>query len=315
MGIKVRTHSFVTICLALSLKVMAEGGPSHPVSAGALGSTETTRIQRLSTFRLAPNGNILACDAKAEVVKVISPSDELVATWTLPFAPSAVHALDEDTIFVGGSGRVARLDKTGKVVKELDLASIELPKARVPCVTASDKDLFVAVRIRTGFAVYRFDHQLQQPRKIIEGLRGCCGQMDIHAANGKLYVAENARFSVKTYDADGKQLASWGKPAREGKEWFSGCCNPKNICIGPDGMVYTADSPSGIVKRFTLEGKYLGLVGTAEVGAGCVHAAVFVSADGRRVYVCDTTKNVIRVLETPPAAQFSAPVGETKGKG
>jgi sugar lactone lactonase YvrE len=114
--------------------------------------------------------------------------------------------------------------------------------------------------------------------------------MDIQARDGKIYAAENARKRVICYDRDGKQLASWGKNERGGPEGFGSCCNPMNLRIGSDGNVYTSESNVGRIKRFTPEGKFLGLIGAAEIVPGCKHVAIGVNADASRVYLLDITR-------------------------
>jgi hypothetical protein len=79
-----------------------------------------------------------------------------------------------------------------------------------------------------------------------------------------------------------------------------------NFDFGPDGVLYTAESGLGRVKRYSPEGEFLGVVGfvdTTEYEKGSALAAascyipVEVAADGRRVFVMDIKANVIRVLE------------------
>ena len=58
------------------------------------------------------------------------------------------------------------------------------------------------------------------------------------------------------------------------------------------------------IKRYSTDGKFLGLVGilgkpigkTKKMAASCSNTAVAVSADGSRVYVIDEDNDLIRVL-------------------
>jgi len=167
-----------------------------------------------------------------------------------------------------------------------------LQKASISAIAVSGKDVFVACPMTKGFgyAVWRTDADFGNAERIVEGLSGCCGQMDIQARDGKIYAAENARKRVICYDRDGKQLASWGKNERGGPEGFGSCCNPMNLRIGSDGNVYTSESNVGRIKRFTPEGKFLGLIGAAEIVPGCKHVAIGVNADASRVYLLDITR-------------------------
>jgi phosphoglycolate phosphatase-like HAD superfamily hydrolase len=157
-----------------------------------------------------------------------------------------------------------------------------------------------------GFDVYRADTDFTNPKKIVEGLRGCCGQMDIQAYGGELFVAENSRAQVVRYDRDGKEICKWGKRDREGVVGFGSCCNPMNLRFGPGGEVYTAESNLGRIKRFSRDGEFLGLVGTASIIPGCKHVAIAVSKDGKRVYMLDITRNQINILEEGAAPEKTA---------
>jgi sugar lactone lactonase YvrE len=185
-----------------------------------------------------------------------------------------------------------------------------LQKASISAIAVSGKDVFVACPMTKGFgyAVWRTDADFGNAERIVEGLSGCCGQMDIQARDGKIYAAENARKRVICYDRDGKQLASWGKNERGGPEGFGSCCNPMNLRIGSDGNVYTSESNVGRIKRFTPEGKFLGLIGAAEIVPGCKHVAIGVNGDGSRVYLLDITRSQVVLLtkKEPPNSEKEA---------
>lgn len=171
-------------------------------------------------------------------------------------------------------------------------------KLRVPGLAVSEDDIFVAVSSLKGYGydVWRMDHDFYNPKLLVEGLRGCCGQMDIQSHQGELYVAENSRHRVVRYDRDGKELASWGKSDRSGKDGFEGCCNPMNLRFGQNGEVLTAESGCGAVKRYSPDGEYLGLVGNADLVGGCKHVAIAASPDASRIFMLDITRSRIAVL-------------------
>lgn len=177
-----------------------------------------------------------------------------------------------------------------------------LQKASISAIAVSGSDVFVACPATKGFgyAIWRTDADFGNAKKIVEGLTGCCGQMDIQASDGKVYAAVNARKQVVGYDRDGKQLTAWGKDERVGPEGFGSCCNPMNLRVGPDGNVYTSESNVGRIKRFTPEGKYLGLVGAAEIVPGCKHVAIGVNKDGSRVYLLDITRSQVYAFAKAP---------------
>ena len=129
-------------------------------------------------------------------------------------------------------------------------------------------------------------------------------QLDERAAG--LFVAENSRHQVRHFDFQGEQVNHWGSRKREGVRGFGGCCNPMNLCFGPDGVLYTSESGLGRVKRYTTDGKFLDLVGYVDtnrfehgsgLAASCSNIAIAVTPDGQRVYVMDYKNSMIRVLQ------------------
>jgi sugar lactone lactonase YvrE len=78
-----------------------------------------------------------------------------------------------------------------------------------------------------------------------------------------------------------------------------------NLCFDAAGVLYTAESGLGRVKRYSTDGEYLGLVGyvgvdrftrSGGVASSCSNIAIDVTPDGKTVYVMDFKNNKIRVL-------------------
>ncbi|MCX7048314.1 MAG: hypothetical protein NTX50_22870 [Candidatus Sumerlaeota bacterium] len=266
--------------------------------AGALGRRIETKIGELSSLCMDREGNLLACDQKAKVVKVISPEDKLIRTLKLTFAPTAIACASNGDIFAGGEkGEVVRMDKDGKTLK----TSIkELPTNEVTSIAVGEKnDLFVTTRSNRGYGVYRSDTDLGEAKKIIDGLSGCCGQMDVTWGGGNLYVAENGYKRIVRYDRDGKKLDQIVKDNRKDPDWFGGCCNPKNICIAPNGDIFASES-EGRIRRLKADGSCAAEIARVKA-EGCLRVTVAASKDGSRVYMLDSQHNTIRVIEGPAA--------------
>ncbi|NOX53973.1 MAG: hypothetical protein GXP27_05940 [Planctomycetes bacterium] len=334
-------------------------------------------------------------------IRVLSPSGRLIATWPLEMTPQAIGVAEDGTIYVGGRGRLAKLDSNGRVLRTVEaphIAELEpMPSApdedkdKTPKLTPEEKraraarmrelskelmkvqralramsnkvreeqsrgrltgelarnyrevidryrklteelsklrpsprrsaalrnfyaafrkravtgiavtarDVFVACPSTKGYGydVWRLDRDLNNPKRIITGLRGCCGQMDIQARDDELFVAENARMRVVRYDREGKLLHVWGKKDRTGVIGFGSCCNPMNIRFGPGGYLYTSEASLGRIKRYTPDGQFVDVVAIADLVPGCKHVAIDVSPDGRRVYMLDITRRHVIVFE------------------
>ena len=293
--------------VALILAVAAGEAPAYTHEPkGLVGARRDTQAKRLSGLCLDGDGNIVTVDEAGRCVRVIAPDDTLKALWKLDFAPQAISWCASDkTFLVAGSGRIAVLDAGGKAVSSASLPTDGVPESRAKkasdnaadatSVTSSGDDVFVTVRVSTGYTVYRLDRKLENPKAIITGLSGCCGQMDVMASGDTVYVAANCAFEVSLYDREGKKKGAITKP--NGAKYFDGCCEPKNVCMGADGSLYVAESARCAVNRFAPDGRFLGEVGIVPDIGGCVRVTVAVSRDGSRVYMLDTNKNAVRVLE------------------
>lgn len=280
----------------------------------------------------APNEGAGASPARnAPGLRVFSPKGELLKTMPLEIKPVAVCVAKDGSIFVAGSGRVLKLDAAGKVLtsatspvanepvvitKELEemvkqsgrssktelermRASLEKRRADVMGLAATEQDVFMSVGAPNDFTyrVYRFDHALQHPKLVVEKLRGCCGEMDIQAHAGNLWISHNARHLVEARDRDGKELAKFGTAGRVKAADFGGCCEPKNLRVLANGEVLAAESgPPTCIKRFSASGKFLGVVAVLNEQSECVRVTVEASSDGSRFYLLDTKRDAIRVF-------------------
>jgi hypothetical protein len=94
-----------------------------------------------------------------------------------------------------------------------------------------------------------------------------------------------------------------------------------NLAFGGKDVLYTAESGLGRIKKYTPDGKYLGLVGyigvdrfirAGRLAASCSNIAIGVSKDQSRVYVQDFKNCIIRVLAKKPEPEKSANKKENK---
>ncbi|MHC4397980.1 MAG: NHL repeat-containing protein [Planctomycetota bacterium] len=268
------------------------------------------KFENLTTFCMDKKGNLLACDSKAKEIRKISPTGKPLAKWKFDFAPNSIHACPDGIIYIAGPGKVSKLDETGKVLKTVETDGNDFPAGKPSGITATKRDVFLCVgskgSLSSRSSIVRFNRELSNPNIIAEDLRGCCQRLDILTKDGVLYVAENARHRVLKCNREGKILSKWGNRDRKDIEGFGSCCNPMNLCFGPKGELYTAESGLGRIKRYTPDGKFLGLVGYVDVErfnrAGrqarlCSNIAIALNKDASRIYVLDFKNNFIRVME------------------
>lgn len=129
------------------------------------------------------------------------------------------------------------------------------------------------------------------------------------ASDGLLRVVDPGRHLMVAFTVNGDKEWSWGQatPAIEG---FSGCCNPVNFAVLPDGSFVTAEKGLVRVKVYDSEGKFIGVVAGPEqlewtqkqqvcnTPEECQSKGFDVAVDNDgKVYVLDTVKNAVRVFE------------------
>ena len=190
---------------------------------------------------------------------------------------------------------LARVDASAEAAVEKGLA-----KARaIHRVAASRDHLFLVANEPAGygFGVWRCGRDFSAPEKIIDGLRGCCGQMDVQVIGGELVVAENGAHHVAVYGLDGEPLRTFGEASRtDVRKGFGGCCNPMNACPGPDGSLLLSES-NGLVKQFAPDGTLVEILGAANVPSGCKNSSIGLSADGGTLYYLDVQTGRVLVME------------------
>jgi hypothetical protein len=168
-------------------------------------------------------------------------------------------------------------------------------------IAVSDSEVFVSLPSTEGqgYAIYRMTHDLTDAAVVVDDLRGCCGQLDIQTDGTHLVVAENTSFKVRYFDREGTEVKSFGERSGSGAsaiEGWGSCCNPMNVRCLDDGDVLVAESSIGHIKRYSPDGKFLGLVGTAKIAGGCKHVAIARDTERDWYFMMNTSGNNIAVL-------------------
>ena len=77
----------------------------------------------------------------------------------------------------------------------------------------------------------------------------------VPAPSGDLYVSDGYRNArVHRFSPDGRLLASWGEPGKEGPSQFH---LPHSVLVDEDGLVYVCDRENNRIQVFTGEGRFI----------------------------------------------------------
>jgi uncharacterized protein (TIGR03663 family) len=130
-----------------------------------------------------------------------------------------------------------------------------------------------------------------------------CEPWDVAVApDGSVYVADTWAHRIQHFTADGAFLNEWGgygefapgDPAGQGS--FYG---PRSVAVGPDGLVYVADTGNKRIQVFDADGAFVREFGGAGSGLGQLNEPVGLAftPDGQLV-VADSWNFRVQILET-----------------
>jgi hypothetical protein len=188
--------------------------------------------------------------------------------------------------------------RIGEEILDSEIESAISGMGQVRSLAVGEEDIFVTcpANLGYGYDIWRVNKELEEPKVVVKGVSGCCGQMDIQAKGKQLLIAENTKFRVGVYNQQGKLTSKFGSQDRTGKTGFGSCCNPMNIRCCENGDVLTAESSIGTIKRFDAAGNLVAVVGKAKIGGGCKHVALGHDTKLDRYYMMYQDEAAICVL-------------------
>ena len=146
------------------------------------------------------------------------------------------------------------------------------------------------------------------------------------AQNGDIYVADARNHRIQHFSADGQFINAWGSYASiDSGNAPGGTFNePWGIAVGPDGSVYVADTWNYRIQKFTADGKFITMWGSAGTAAqpdtfwgprGIVvnhqNQVLITDTGNNRVVVFDSNGNYLTQFGSNgiDAGSFDEPVG------
>ena len=109
------------------------------------------------------------------------------------------------------------------------------------------------------------------------------------------WVTDAGQHGVIRYSPDGEVLGRWGKPS-EKIEDFSGCCNPTQIAVMPDGKLVTVEKKPDLVKLHTSDGVFDSVIAPPRAFTRKTFVPDVVADAQGRVIVLDPKRKQLRVF-------------------
>ena len=267
-----------------------------------LKTTKAIAVQK--EIYVAGDKDIVIFDKTGTLQNKIAPDKE----------PTCLAVNDEGVIVAGLGSTIVMMNLQGK---EQSRWAVPATDAILTSIALNNETIFAADAVNGR--IYEYDWKGNLVRTVGQKTAGRQEQsgfvipspyFDIAmASDGLLRVVDPGRHLIVAFTVAGDREWAWGKatPAIEG---FSGCCNPVNFAILPDGSFVTVEKGLVRVKIYNAEGKFIGVVAGPEqlewtqqqqvcnTPQECQSKGfdVAVGKDGE-IYVLDTVKNVVRVFE------------------
>ena len=129
---------------------------------------------------------------------------------------------------------------------------------------------------------------------------------------GNVYVADTWNHRIQKFSADGTHLLSWGRfaqvPALD-MTGYGAFFGPRGLTVGPDGMVYVADTGNDRIQLFDSEGGFHAIFGgwdeaealdePSDVAVDASGQIFVADAWNRRIAVFDADGRYLREWEVP----------------
>jgi len=195
------------------------------------------------------------------LVRTFSSSGELgTLEINLEGQPRCLAVAKDGTVYVGVTDHVEIYSTEGRLVKRWESAG---PDALLVSIAVAEDTVYVADFSKKE--VLRYDRS-GRPMEPMGDFVIPSPYFDVALApDGLVHVTNTGEHRIEAYTPDGNLQSFWGTFSNTDAECFSGCCNPINIALLPEGQGFiTTEKGLTRVKVYDGEGAFKGFVAGAE---------------------------------------------------
>ncbi len=234
-----------------------------------------------------------------EFLQVISPEGKELLHIKLMDSPRCITVADSK-IYIGYIDHIANYNLNGLLLSTWDALG-----ARTVLTSISVKDDLLFAADAGNRRVLRYDtsgNMLGQ----FEG-KSDTGQLhgfiipsptfDLSVNQfGELWVVNPGKHALEQYSYDGRLIGFWENASFD-LEGFSGCCNPAQIAILPDGSFVTSEKGMVRIKVHKASGEFLSIVAPTEKFRDSFLAPDLALSPEGLIYALDFDSYMIRVFK------------------
>lgn len=214
-----------------------------------------------SPIALAVGLDDVICVAGDKSIRFFSRNGEkLPLEIGLDGEPRCVAVAGDGTIFVGVADHLEQYSPTGKVEKIWESAG---PDAYLTSIALSPDRIFVADF--NNREVLRYDYEGKRLESFGDFVIPSPFFDLAFSSDGLIHLTNTGEHRVEAYTPEGDLMTWWGSFSNADTACFSGCCNPINIALLPDGQGFvTCEKGLTRVKVYDGQGEFLGVVAGPE---------------------------------------------------
>lgn len=256
-----------------------------------------TGLKMIDSFARAGDTHVVAVGGRK--LAILSRKSGKPPTIVALQANAKAVAVADGRVYIGERDHIEIVDLEGVIIEHWPSLG---QGALITSLAVSGEHVWV------GDAGQRIVHKLDMDGKVVgkigqrDEAKGFSGlimpspHLDVVPMGNLLWLNNPGKHEIQGFDVAGNLVKQWGKAGMK-IEGFSGCCNPTDFAIFPDGKFVTTEKGVPRVKVYSADGKFENVVAGPETfGEEASGMDVAVDAAGR-VWVADVKRGSIRVFE------------------
>lgn len=228
-------------------------------------------------------------------LKIVSPRGEELSNINLPDTARCIH-VSGDLMYLGFTNYVGQFHIDGRQIKLWETLG---EKAVITSIASKGDQVFVADAGNRSVLRYDTHGQLLGEfggKRNIDDLHGFVipsAYFDLDVYDDELWVVNPGMHALENYTDEGVLRGFWEKTSMK-IEGFSGCCNPAQMTIAPDGTFITSEKGLVRIKAYKASGELIGIVSPPTNDSEETHAPEVAVDESGGVFALDFDRNMIR---------------------